>query len=205
MSEPRRLICSQCEHQAPWTEFSGESTAARCPKCGSDVVRFADYEPSTFGGLTAAQWQLIRELAERELRTGLTLVGQGDALAAVVAVAEEEALPAIAAIDEIGVFGYLEEATAALEEEQSDTAIEEERQDDWVDESRAELLVAIDQAPEPLRETLVELVDSLCEALAEREATLVASVAVAAGLGGELERDTGSIGGRTEPGGGRES
>src|SRR5437588_896498 len=129
MAEARRLICSHCEYQAPWMEFgfrqSGagqpegpreeSASGARCPQCGSDAIRFADYEPSTYGGLTAEQWELVRELAAREARTGLLLAGQKEELETIVAVAEETALPAIAAIDEVGAFGYLEEATEALE------------------------------------------------------------------------------------------
>jgi hypothetical protein len=189
MAEPRRLICSRCEYQAPWMEFRGEEggRAPRCPRCGSDTIRFADYEPSTYGGLTADQWELVRELAARELRSGLLLTGQKEELEAIVGVAEEVALPAITAIDEVGVFGFLEEATAALQQEEAAGELSEE---DWPEDARAELLAAVAEAPDALRETLVELVDGLCEALSEREAALVASVALASGLGGELERDT---------------
>jgi hypothetical protein len=193
MAELRRMICSQCEFQSAWTDFGAEDAPARCPKCGGETIRFADYEPSTYGGLTADQWERVRSLVEREMRSGLLLVGQQEELAAILAVAEEEALPAIAAIDEVGVFGYLEEATAALEEaQQAATNGDTPEEGDWSDEAREELLVALEQVPGPLRETLVELIDGLCEALAEQEGARVASVAVAAGLGGELERDTGS-------------
>src|SRR5947209_4126645 len=137
MAEPRRLICSDCEYQAPWTEFSvgeGGAQEPRCPKCGGKSIRYADYEPSTYGGLTAEQWELVRELATRELRTGLTLAGQREELEAITAVADEVALPAIVAIDEVGVFGFLEEATATLEEE---TQQERETEgEDWVEHAQ---------------------------------------------------------------------
>jgi len=194
MAESRRLICSNCEYQAPGSSFAGEDASPRCPKCGSEAIRFADYEPSTYGGLTAAQWVMVRELAERELRLGLVMVGQKEDLEAILAVAEEEALPAVAAIDEMGIFGFLEEATTVLAQAQEGEGDETSEEEDWPDDAREELFAAIEEAPPPLRETLTELVDGLCEALSEREAALVASVAVAAGLGGELERDENSGG-----------
>jgi hypothetical protein len=189
MAEPRRMICSNCEYQAPMIEFGAADATVRCPKCGSDAIRFADFEPATYGGLTISQWELVRELTQRELRSGLIMTGQKEDLEAILAVAEEEALPAVAAIDEMGIFGFLEEATTVLAQAQEEGAAEAGLDDEWPDDAREELFAAIEEAPQPLRETLAELVDGLCEALSEREAALVASVAVAAGLGGELERD----------------
>lgn len=172
-------------------EFGAADATVRCPQCGSDAIRFADYEPATYGGLTNAQWELVRELAHRELRLGLVMAGQKEDLEAILAVAEEEALPAVAAIDEMGIFGFLEEATSVLAQSQEEAG--DEGVDEWQD-AREELFAALEEAPPPLRETLTELVDELCEALQEREAALVASVAVAVGLGGELERDEGAGG-----------
>src|SRR5260370_5196992 len=143
MAESRRLICSNCEYQAPWTEFGvpeGGAQEARCPKCGGASIRYADYEPSTFGGLTAEQWELVRELAARELRGGLLLTGQQEELQAIAAVADEVAMPAIAAIDDVGVFGFLEEATATLEEETSQNG--DSDSEDWVAHAQDELLAA---------------------------------------------------------------
>jgi hypothetical protein len=145
--------------------------------------------------LTTAQWELVRELAQRELRAGLVMMGQKEDLEAILAVAEEEALPALAAIDELGIFGFLEEATTVLAAAQENGGEVAGLEDEWPDDAREELFAAIEEAPQPLRETLAELVDGLCEALSEREAALVASVAVAAGLGGELERDDEAGGG----------